>query len=532
MEQNSSLNTSENIEETIHSMIEESFPDPGKKQNIFATIIGLYQDNKQAPTIPLYKLLAFLYQRNPNDPCKILIRKVLTAFPDPLNSTVDVRCLSEVILQNHQDSLGPYVRNFFNLSLLVTKFLFPLEHIFSETLLCFKSVHACLKFAIPTLRVINKYCSWMLGVGFILEGAILYIEAMQESNTDPVQRLEAFFYIVGGLTCIAVLTLQPHVYLAVLTVVWGSSSAISISKSIYLLYKNFQAKRLLMDNLDHENHTRESLLESVHELLDSSSIDQYQAAYLESRIEQLQSHEDDHPDSFDADTLNTHLDPIQSSNPFTNNAFLSNLYLGFSFVCIALSFYGPNVVDLYAVTGFVLSTALMVGKRLYDYFTNPAIEHAQQNPFISGEQTSQMNSDSAPTPNLKNIEEQLNSENTVHNPAEDPELQVDILCGLTNTAFSERLTALSTTESVSSECSSPLFSTTELNPNDLTSPHSCPDPLDLNDIHLLSPSTHQAPHISHHDSYSLEKNAVLICLTALTLAAATISISSGEGVHF
>ncbi|MEC8881917.1 MAG: hypothetical protein VX737_01375 [Pseudomonadota bacterium] len=531
MEQNRPHNTTKNIEEIISVLIEEPFSDPGKKQNIFATIIRLYQENNQNPEMPLYKFLAFLYRRNPNAPCKNLIHKVLIAFPDPLNSTVDVRHLSEVILQNHQDSLGPYVRNFFNLSLLMTKFLFPLEHIFNETLLCFKSLHSCLKFAIPTLRVINKYCSWMLGVGFILEGIILYIEAMQESNTDPIQRLEAFFYIVGGLSCLAVLTLQPHVYLAVLTVVWGSSAAISISKSIYLLYKNFQAKKLLMDNIDNGDHTRESLLMNVQELLLNSSIDQYQAAYLESRIEQLHTDEDESPDSFNFDTLNTRLTPIQSSNPFTNNVFLSNLYLGFSFVCIALSFYGPSVVDLYAVTGFVLSTVLMVGKRFYDYFTNPAVEYAQQNPFISGEQTSEMNSDYAPTPNLKNIEEQLNSTNIVPNTDEDPELQVDILCGLTNTAFAERLTALSTTESVHPGYSSPL-STTEFNPNGLTPPHAYPDYLDTINTHLPYPSTHQDPHTTHHDSYSFEKKSVLIFLTVLTFAAATISISSGEGIHF
>ena len=524
MEQSSSNNTTESIDDRIYSLLEKSFPDSNKRQPIFATIVSLYQENKKEPTIPIYKFLASIYQQNPENHCKEFTRKVLTQYPDPLSTKINMELLTANILRVSQDSLGPHVKNFFHFSFLMTKFLFPLEHLLNEVLLCFQSIHICLKFAIPTLRIINKYCSWMLGVGFILDGIILYIEAMRESNTDPIQRLESFFYIVGGLTCLAILILQPHVYLAVLTTVWGSSTAISISKSIYLLYKKFQAKKLLMGALTDETHTRASLLDKVQELLNNSYIDPYQSAYLKSRIVQLQTNEYGLLDSFDADTLNRQLDPIQNSNPFTNNVFLSNLYLGFSFVCITLSFYGPEFIDLYAVTGFVMSTVLMVGKRLYDYLANPAIENAQQNPFISVEHTAAMGSDSTCTPNLKDIEDHLITISESPNSTTEPELQADVLCGLPYANFNEHLTKISAKKSAFSENSS--------------------SSIDMN-IHLKQPSTSASlshrldfpatdlhPSSNHQHSSSLGNKTVLQYLTELAFAVTTITMSSKDGSHF
>ena len=279
-----------------------------------------------------------------------------------------------------------------------------------------------------------------------------------------------------------------------------------------------------MEALTDETHTRASLLDKVQELLNNSYIDPYQSAYLKSRIVQLQTNEYGLLDSFDADTLNRQLDPIQNSNPFTNNVFLSNLYLGFSFVCITLSFYGPEFIDLYAVTGFVMSTVLMVGKRLYDYLANPAIENAQQNPFISVEHTAAMGSDSTCTPNLKDIEDHLITISESPNSTTEPELQADVLCGLPYANFNEHLTKISAKKSAFSENSS---SSIDMNIN-LKQPSTS-----ASLSHRLDfPATDLHPSSNHQHSSSLGNKTVLQYLTELAFAVTTITMSSKDGSHF
>lgn len=331
---------------------------------------------------------------------------------------------------------------------IINYVIFPLQYLTKDLFLLFNSYNACLNIAIPTLRFINKRLSWLFGASFVLEGLCALIESTHEDNENKRSFLlgQALFLVIGGSSVIVLAFTNPQIYIIILCIVWGSSTALflyDITRD-YLKNKSENKKKLQVlkyiknllgteallstekkEQLDLEYEYEKSHIEKAFEQDDLKQLDTEEIlSPIDSKQDALEYHVNRVSNLFDQackelmiedidfldiqgeimESISTKLDSeedisdediekilvnIMEGSRFTTksnkNIFISAAYIGVSFIS-AVAFFiflGDSNVEQTIIFSHLIITAGMVFKRAYDFISNPLLFKVQMEDISS-----------------------------------------------------------------------------------------------------------------------------------------------------
>ena len=287
---------------------------------------------------------------------------------------------------------------------IINYIILPIQYLTKDVFLLFSSYQSALDVAVPALRFMSKNLSWLYGISFILEGMCALIEATRSENEDKRAFLisQAIFLITGGVILAVFAFTNPQIFVPALCIVWGASTILFLydvardmivnNRQIKHQLKTLHAFRsLLAEALDPDAKIypadKDRILNLVVVSFDKSikllNINDVDTQELRAEImEKIAKRQDEQayvtPNDIDQ-IIQEIMDGEKYNSKINNNILISAAYITISFVCAleTFAFFGRSDVTQSVIFSHLLITAGMIGKRLYDFVTNPIIKKAQ-----------------------------------------------------------------------------------------------------------------------------------------------------------
>ncbi|MEC8882753.1 MAG: hypothetical protein VX737_05705 [Pseudomonadota bacterium] len=117
---------------------------------------------------------------------------------------------------------------------IANNILLPFQYIFKDLFLLFNSYNQLLGISAQAIRILGQKLNWLIGIGFILEGISTALESVKSTNKNKATYLiaQSGFLIVGGIAISIIAVTSPQVYVPILCAIWGTSTVMSLYRTI------------------------------------------------------------------------------------------------------------------------------------------------------------------------------------------------------------------------------------------------------------------------------------------------------------